>query len=95
MNIHVAAISHSVEEEELKALFEQYGTVSFVQIICDRDTGVSRGFGEVRMESDEDAQTAIEALNGYEFKGRALIVVPARERNRISNHRLDRYDRFK
>lgn len=80
MNIYVEGFSGKVQEEDLKALFEQYGTVSSVKIENDRDTGRSKGFGFVTMEDENEAQAAMEALNGYEFKGRCLKVNPARER---------------
>ena len=78
-NIYVGNLSFKTTEEELQDLFQQYGEVSKVNIIQDRETGRSRGFGFVEMES-EGASEAIEALDGSEFGGRNLRVNVARER---------------
>ena len=89
MNIYVGDISFNAEKEDLNALFGQYGTVNSVKIERDRDTARSKGFGFVTMEDEKEAQAAIEALNGYEFKGKCLKVNPAKERG----SRSDRYRR--
>jgi RNA recognition motif-containing protein len=75
--IYVGNLPFSSNEDELKDLFAQYGEVSSVKIISDRNTGRSRGFGFVEMEN---ADTAIEELNGKDFGGRALRVNEAKER---------------
>jgi len=80
MNIYVGNISHSATEDTVKELFEKVGPVVSVKIITDKFTGSPRGFGFVQMEKTEDAQKAIEELNGYELDGRALTVNEARER---------------
>ena len=80
MNIYVGNISHSVTEDVLRELFEKIGPVASVKMITDKFTGMPRGFGFVQMESNEDAQKAIEELNGYELEGRAIVVNQARER---------------
>ena len=80
MNIYVGNISHSVTEDVLKELFEKIGPVVSVKVITDKFTGAPRGFGFVQMKSNEDAQKAIEELDGYELEGRALTVNQARER---------------
>ncbi len=77
MNIYVANISFAVKEEELKEAFEQYGEVSSVKILKDRETNRSRGFGFVEMPDSAAAQQAIAALNGTNFSGRNLVVKEA------------------
>ena len=77
-NLFVGNISFQTSEGELQALFEPFGEVTRVQIMTDRDTGRSRGFGFVEMANDEDAAKAIGALNGKELNGRALNVNEAR-----------------
>ncbi len=80
MNIYVAKIPFRATEDEIRALFEQYGEVSNSQIIMDRETGRSRGFGFVEMVNDDEANQAIAQLNDYEFKGMRLVVNEARAR---------------
>ena len=77
-NVFVGNLSFQTTEGELQALFEQFGEISRVQIMTDRDTGRSRGFGFVEMSDDDAAAKAIEALNGKELGGRALNVNEAR-----------------
>src|ERR1051325_8084141 len=77
-NVFVGNLSFQTTESELQALFEQFGEISRVQIMTDRDTGRSRGFGFVEMSADDAAAQAIEALNGKELGGRALNVNEAR-----------------
>jgi RNA recognition motif-containing protein len=64
----------------LETLFSAHGTVQSAEVVADRETGRSRGFGFVEMESDDACQRAIEALNGTEIDGRAITVNEARER---------------
>ena len=78
--LYVGNLSYQVDSSELEQLFGQHGTVVSAQIINDRDTGRSKGFGFVEMSSDEEAQAAITALNGQEHNGRALTVNEARPR---------------
>lgn len=78
-NIYVGNLSYNSTDEGLRSLFEQYGEVDSARIITDRETGRSRGFGFVEMDS-EGADSAIEALNGFELDGRALRVNEARPR---------------
>jgi RNA recognition motif-containing protein len=75
--LYVGNLSFTSSEEEIKTLFAQFGEVTAVTIIKDRDTGRSRGFGFVEMEN---ADAAIAQLNGKDFGGRALTVNEARER---------------
>lgn len=77
-NLFVGNLSFQTTDSELQALFEPFGEITRVQIMTDRDTGRSRGFGFVEMASDEAAARAIEALNGKELGGRALNVNEAR-----------------
>jgi RNA recognition motif-containing protein len=79
-NIYVGNLSWSTTEEVLRETFEQYGEVLSARIITDRDTGRSRGFGFVEMEVEEQANAAIEALNGQMQDGRPLTVNEARPR---------------
>ena len=72
--LYVGNLSYQVDSSELEQLFAAHGTVVSAQIINDRDTGRSKGFGFVEMGTDEEAQAAIAALNGQEHGGRALTV---------------------
>jgi RNA recognition motif-containing protein len=80
MNIYVGSLSFEVTEEELRQAFEAYGQVASANIIKDKFTGESRGFGFVEMPSKDEAQAAINGLNGKELKGRTLNVGEARPR---------------
>jgi RNA recognition motif-containing protein len=80
MNIYVGNLSYSVTEDELRQTFSAYGQVTAANVIKDRDSGQSKGFGFVEMASSEEAQAAIAALNGKELKGRAMTVNEARPR---------------
>ncbi|HET9258606.1 MAG TPA: RNA-binding protein [Acidimicrobiia bacterium] len=81
-NLFVGNLPFSTGTPELEQLFGQYGSVSRAQVITDRDTGRSRGFGFVEMDDDAEAQAAVEALDGYDMGGRSLTVNVARERSR-------------
>lgn len=78
--LYVGNLSYGVGDGDLDQLFGAYGTVHSAQVIVDRDTGRSKGFGFVEMGSDEEAQAAIAALNGKEVDGRTLTVSEARTR---------------
>ena len=78
MNIFVSNISFKVREQALSELFSQYGEVTSVRIIKDKETKRSRGFGFVEMASDEDGQKAIDALNGTEHYERNIVVAEAK-----------------
>ena len=80
MRIFVANLTWSTTEEELSQLFESYGIVDRAQIITDRETGRSRGFGFVEMPNGSEAQAAMAGLNGTSLGGRALTVNEARQR---------------
>jgi len=79
--LYVGNMPFSATDDEITNLFGQHGTVHSVALINDRETGRPRGFGFVEMD-DEEAQAAIQALDGYEMDGRALRVNEARERQR-------------
>jgi RNA recognition motif-containing protein len=76
--LYVGNLSYGVDDGQLAQLFEQFGSVQSAQVIMDRDTGRSKGFGFVEMGNDQEAQAAIQALNGKEHDGRALTVNEAR-----------------
>ncbi len=79
--LYVGNLPFSVDEDQIRALFEQDGrVVQGVRLITDRDTGRPRGFGFVEMENQEQADTAIRTLNGQDFGGRSLTVNEAKER---------------
>ncbi|MFL6236057.1 MAG: RNA recognition motif domain-containing protein [Thermoanaerobaculia bacterium] len=78
--LYVGNLSYSVRDSDLQDLFAAHGTVDSAQVIMDRDTGRSKGFGFVEMSSDQEAQAAISALNGREVEGRSLTVNEARPR---------------
>jgi RNA recognition motif-containing protein len=78
--LYVGNLSYQVDSSELEQLFSPHGQVVSAQIINDRDTGRSKGFGFVEMSSDQEAQAAITALNGQQHNGRALTVNEARPR---------------
>jgi RNA recognition motif-containing protein len=80
--LYVGNLPFTTSAEQLEALFAQHGPVVRAQVISDRETGRSRGFGFVEMENDESAQAAISALNGQDYNGRRLNVNVARERSR-------------
>lgn len=81
-NIFVGNLTFNTTTADLETLFGQHGDVTKAQVINDRDTGRSRGFGFVEMESQEGANTAISALNGTDLDGRDLTVNIAKERSR-------------
>lgn len=81
-NIYVGNLSYNTSSSDLEALFAEYGAVADAQVIIDRDTGRSRGFGFVEMGSSEAAQSAISALNGRDLGGRQLKVNLAKPRSR-------------
>jgi len=80
MNMYVSNLSFHAVDEDLKKLFEQYGTVTSAKIITDRETGRSRGFGFVEMASDAEANEAMKGLNNKDIQGRAMSVTVAREK---------------
>lgn len=80
MNIFVASLPFQLEEVDIRETFEDYGEVSSVKLIVDRETGRKKGFGFVVMPNDEEAQKAIDELNGTEIYERKISVSKAEER---------------
>ena len=78
--LYVGNLSYSMTDDDLQQLFSACGTVVSAQVIMDRSVGRSKGFGFVEMNSDEESQAAITALNGKEIEGRPLTVNEARPR---------------
>ena len=78
--LYVGNLSYDVSSSDLEKMLSEYGTVMSAEVVSDRMTGRSRGFGFVEMGTEEEAQAAIEALNGKEEQGRALTVNEARPR---------------
>ena len=77
MKLFIANLSYGVTSEELQATFEECGSVVSAQVVTDRETGRSRGFGFVEMGSADEGQSAIKTLNGRSLKGREILVKPA------------------
>src|SRR5271154_1157814 len=78
--LYVGNLPYAVADSDLQEMFAPHGTVVSAQVIMDRDTGRSKGFGFVEMKTDQEAQAAIQALSGKEHDGRALTVNEARPR---------------
>lgn len=76
--LYVGNLSYDVTDSDLAKMFEAHGQVESAQVIMDRDTGRSKGFGFVEMKTDAEAQAAIAALNGQQVGGRTLAVNEAR-----------------
>jgi len=81
MNIYIGNLSYEVNEEELKKAFEAFGEVESVKVIKDYYSGQSKGFGFVEMPERASAESAIDSLNGTEFKGRTIKVNKAKPRS--------------
>ncbi len=80
MNIYVGNLPYNLTEDDLRALFAEFGDVSSAKLIIDRDTGQSKGFGFVEMSDEGAGQKAIDEVNGREVSGRSLKVNQARPR---------------
>lgn len=80
MNIYVGNLPYDVSDDELRQLFAEFGEVASANVIKDRVTGNSKGFGFVEMNADDEGQKAIDELNGTELKGRNLKINLARPR---------------
>lgn len=89
MNIYVGNIAYQLSEDELRSAFEAYGQVESARIVTDRDTGRSKGFGFVEMTNADEAQKAINEMNGKELQDRELIVNEARPREPRNDSRGD------
>ena len=80
MNMYVSNLGIHVSGDDLRKLFEQYGQVSSSKVITDRETGNSRGFGFVEMDSSTEANEAMSKLNGKELEGKSISITIAREK---------------
>ncbi|HMG68619.1 MAG TPA: RNA-binding protein [Chitinophagaceae bacterium] len=80
MNMYVSNLSFHTTDDNLRELFEKFGTVASAKVITDRETGRSRGFGFVEMAADTEAKNAIQGLNNKEVEGRAMSVSVAKEK---------------
>jgi len=80
--LYVGGLPYTVTEGQLEEIFSQHGSVQSARVISDKFTGNSRGFGFVEMATSEEAQRAIEALNGTQLEGRTLVVSEARPQER-------------
>ena len=80
MNIYVGNLNFKVSEDDLQRVFEEHGAVDSVKIISDKYSGRSKGFGFVTMENQEEAQKAIDEMNGVELEGREMVVNEAKPR---------------
>ncbi|SFU29591.1 RNA recognition motif. (a.k.a. RRM, RBD, or RNP domain) [Pustulibacterium marinum] len=92
MNIFVGSLPYSIVEADLEEAFADYGDVTSVKIIMDRESGRSKGFGFVEMPNDDEAKKAIEELNGAEVEGRTIVVneskpKPQGDRRNYNNNR--------
>ena len=76
--LYVGSLAYSITDDKLKEIFAEVGTVTSAQVILDRDTNQSKGFGFVEMSTEDEAKEAIKTLNGKEVDGRALMVNEAR-----------------
>ena len=85
MNVYVGNLSYGTSSEDLRTLFEEFGEVTSANVISDRDSGRSKGFGFVEMSDDAAARAAIEKLNGTEVGGRTITVNEARPREDRGN----------
>ena len=87
--LYVGNLSYEVTNTSLEEMFTPHGNVRSAQVIMDRDTGRSKGFGFVEMTSDQEAQIAITALNGQQVGGRSLTVNEAKPREDRSGSRAE------
>ncbi|WP_374165108.1 RNA recognition motif domain-containing protein [Arcticibacter sp. MXS-1] len=87
MKIFVASLPFKLEENDIRETFEEYGEVSSVKLVLDKETGKKKGFGFVEMPDDEQARKAIADLNGLEIYGRAIAVAQAEEKVQNNNRR--------
>ena len=92
--LYVGNLTYEVTNADLEKMFEPYGTLRSAQVIMDRDTGRSKGFGFVEMSSDDEAQRAISALNGTDFEGRNIVVSEARPQEQRSGGGGQRQNRW-
>lgn len=86
MNIYVGNLNYKVDENDLQEVFEEYGTVSSTKIITDKMSGRSKGFGFVIMDNDQEAQKAINELNGAVYENRDMVVNEAKPKKTNSRY---------
>ena len=86
MNIYVGNLDYNINENELNNMFSEFGTVTSSKIITDRETGRAKGFGFVEMSDDNEANQAIEALNGKAFNNRNIKVNESLPKKRTNNY---------
>lgn len=91
MNIYAGNLSYDMTEDELKALFEEFGRATKVSLIKDKYTGKSKGFGFVEMDKQSEAEEAIKQLNGRTVNGKNITVNIARPRNERSQSKPRRW----
>ncbi|MCC5832790.1 MAG: RNA-binding protein [Chlamydiales bacterium] len=85
MKLYVGNLPFTVQEQDLRNFFSKYSSITSVQLISDRETGRSKGFGFVEISNEDEATNAIQELNGKDFGGRAVIVNEARPRENREN----------
>lgn len=86
MNIYVGNLDYEINETDLKEIFEEFGTIKETKIIYDKMSGRSKGFGFVTMDNREEANKAMEELNGSELENRTMVVNEARPRKNHFNN---------
>lgn len=91
--LYIGNLSYQAGDQDLQDLFSQVGTVESASVVTDKASGQSRGFGFVEMSSDDEAQAAVEKLDGQAIRGRAIKVSEARPRTDDRRPRSDRGDR--
>ena len=91
MKLYVGGLAYSVNDDGLAALFAEFGKITSAKVITDRDSGQSKGFGFVEMDSNDEAQKAMAALNGKDINGRSLMVNEARPQEDRSGGNSRRY----
>lgn len=91
MNMYIGNLAFTVTEDDLQELFSEYGQIESVNIVTDRFTRQSKGFGFIDMPNNSEADKAIKALNGTEFKGRNIKVNQAEARRGKRSSRRPRY----
>jgi RNA recognition motif-containing protein len=82
MKLFVAKLDYAISSEDLQTVFEEYGNVTSCNVVMDRETGRSKGFGFVEMDSDDDARNAMNNLDGSDLRGRQMVVKEAEDRKR-------------
>ncbi|WP_159517456.1 RNA recognition motif domain-containing protein [Sunxiuqinia indica] len=91
MNIYVGNLDYNLQEDELGQIFAEYGEVTSVKIVTDRETGRAKGFGFVEMAIDSEGEKAVQELDGAEVNGRNIKVNQARPRTERPQRRPQRY----